>query len=138
MARYVPRMPREDQPIPAELHLRCSACGYELTGLIERRCPECGAFFDPRETWLENEQATWEYHFENVRSKWDYVAIGYVALAGVVYAVLVWRSAMALVALPLVLLGEGRVFYAGGGGLTIRMLYATACVAWGIVAVILW
>jgi predicted Zn-ribbon and HTH transcriptional regulator len=29
---------------------RCSVCGYSLTGLPERRCPECG------ETWTEEEQ----------------------------------------------------------------------------------
>jgi len=132
-------MPGEDEPIPAELHLRCLSCGYELTGLTERRCPECGTYFDPRETWLENERGTWEYHFENVRSKWDYVVAGYLAVAAIAYAVMVRRSPMALVALPLVvLLGEGRIYYAGGRAQTIRALYATVCVAWGIVAVILW
>jgi hypothetical protein len=27
--------------------LRCPACDYDLTGLHEHRCPECGAGFDP-------------------------------------------------------------------------------------------
>jgi len=27
--------------------LRCPACDYDLTGLREHRCPECGAEFDP-------------------------------------------------------------------------------------------
>jgi hypothetical protein len=27
--------------------LRCSNCGYTLTGLKEQRCPECGLAFDP-------------------------------------------------------------------------------------------
>lgn len=27
-------------------HLHCAGCGYDLTGLTESRCPECGAGFD--------------------------------------------------------------------------------------------
>ncbi len=26
---------------------RCTSCGYELRGLTENRCPECGTGFDP-------------------------------------------------------------------------------------------
>jgi hypothetical protein len=29
--------------------LRCSRCGYNLTGLTEKRCPECGCWFSPNE-----------------------------------------------------------------------------------------
>ncbi len=29
------------------LNRRCLCCGYNLTGLIEPRCPECGTAFDP-------------------------------------------------------------------------------------------
>jgi len=28
---------------------RCTKCGYDLQGLSEHRCPECGTDFDPRE-----------------------------------------------------------------------------------------
>jgi hypothetical protein len=28
-------------------HARCAACGYELRGLTQSRCPECGKAFDP-------------------------------------------------------------------------------------------
>ena len=31
------------------LTLFCPGCGYNLTGLIENRCPECGKTFDPEE-----------------------------------------------------------------------------------------
>ncbi len=34
---------------PAELVLRCLNCDYDLTGLPENRCPECGEPFDPWE-----------------------------------------------------------------------------------------
>ena len=68
-------MPREDQPIPLELNLRCCSCGYELTGLMVRRCPECGTPFDPRETWIANEQSTWAYHFQQVRPLRRYLLI---------------------------------------------------------------
>jgi hypothetical protein len=30
---------------------RCSACGYDLTGLREARCPECGREFHPAAAW---------------------------------------------------------------------------------------
>jgi predicted RNA-binding Zn-ribbon protein involved in translation (DUF1610 family) len=40
--------------IPAEWDLRCVHCGYSLTGLTERVCPECGQRFQPRATWLAN------------------------------------------------------------------------------------
>jgi hypothetical protein len=137
MARYVPRMPEEDDPIPAELNLRCLSCGYALTGLTERRCPECGTYFDPRETWRENERGTWEYHFDNVRSKREYAAVGYVALAGVAFVILMWQRPGAWLVMPLVALGEMYIWYSGGRGLAIRIAYATICVAWGVAVVIL-
>ncbi len=41
-------------PIPAEWELACTHCGYDLTGLTTRVCPECGRSFHPRKTWLAN------------------------------------------------------------------------------------
>lgn len=36
-------------PPPAkEQYPRCESCGYNLTGLTEARCPECGIPFDPK------------------------------------------------------------------------------------------
>lgn len=41
----------EDTSISGSPHqdLKCWTCGYDLTGLTERRCPECGEPFDPGE-----------------------------------------------------------------------------------------
>lgn len=131
-------MPRDDEPIPASLNLRCMECGYELTGLVERRCPECGEWFEPRETWLENERATWEYHFENVCPRWMYAARVYLVVATVaVLGLLIHRPITAL-GVPLVIVGEWYVLYSGGRGLPIRLAYLTVCLVWGVVASILW
>jgi hypothetical protein len=46
----------EGKPIPAVWDLRCTSCGYSLTGLASRRCPECGQAFDPRRTWEANQE----------------------------------------------------------------------------------
>lgn len=37
--------------MPAEYHMRCLECDYILDGLPENRCPECGAHFDPSDSW---------------------------------------------------------------------------------------
>ena len=42
----------DGSPIPAEWELTCPTCGYELTGLSVRRCPECGKRFDPHDIWV--------------------------------------------------------------------------------------
>lgn len=36
---------------PKYLPLFCPKCEYNLNGLTEDRCPECGNAFDPREIW---------------------------------------------------------------------------------------
>ncbi len=43
-------------PIPTEWDLHCTQCGYNLTGLIGRVCPECGQRFRPRATWVANRE----------------------------------------------------------------------------------
>lgn len=40
-------VPPEGTPLPETLHLRCPECNYNLTGLKEWRCPECGERFNP-------------------------------------------------------------------------------------------
>ena len=55
MAR-VPSVYDDGTPIPEDWNLRCSTCGYLLTGLTSRQCPECGTAFTPRRTWEANRQ----------------------------------------------------------------------------------
>lgn len=80
-----PPMPGDGQPIPAELNLRCVQCGYLLTGLVNRVCPECGTPFDPLETFHANIKSTWEFHFAYRRPLWQYVVLsvaGLIAMVG--------------------------------------------------------
>jgi len=39
----------DDRRAPTDSGLRCPQCDYNLTGLTEKRCPECGSAFDPEE-----------------------------------------------------------------------------------------
>src|SRR5262245_8503778 len=36
----------EPAPLGIEEHLYCTGCGYDIIGLSESRCPECGLEFD--------------------------------------------------------------------------------------------
>lgn len=102
----VPHTRDDLQPIPAEWNLRCIECGYELTGLRNRVCPECGHPFSPRETWEAN-QAQLPPRSESGTRRIVYL----LALAGVVAVVMaiggmtehVWA---ALVAAVVILAGE--------------------------------
>jgi hypothetical protein len=40
-------MPDVIQQSDSTWALHCRSCGYNLKGLIEQRCPECGTAFDP-------------------------------------------------------------------------------------------
>ncbi len=46
-----PGIPGEGVPIPESLGLACPECGYNLTGLTQWRCPECGERFSPRRAY---------------------------------------------------------------------------------------
>jgi len=40
---------RWGSPDPHQLKVYCAICGYQLQGLRENRCPECGQAFDPND-----------------------------------------------------------------------------------------
>lgn len=77
------------EPISAEWDLRCTRCGYSLTGLTSRVCPECGQAFRPRQTWLDNRQA--EHESPVVPHLWIGKAV-VAALAGLVMGGMLYRS----------------------------------------------
>ncbi len=76
-------MPAEGRAIPPNLELRCVRCGYLLTGLISRVCPECGEPFDPLETYQANIKSTWEFHFEYRCSRRTYVLLALALLPAI-------------------------------------------------------
>ena len=41
----------EATKVPEDCDWQCLKCGYQLRGLIEPRCPECGLDFTPGEPW---------------------------------------------------------------------------------------
>ncbi len=45
---------RMNRPRPEPEYPRCAGCGYNLTGLIEPRCPECGRGFTTADAPLDN------------------------------------------------------------------------------------
>ena len=126
----IPPMPHEDQAIPPELGLRCCWCGYDLTGLPVRRCPECGEPFNPRETWLANEQSTWQYHFENVRPVSTYVAYAILAVLIAIYVLLLFTSYFGRFAIMLVIVGETLIWRADLRAYPVRLTYLLAGIIW--------
>lgn len=48
---------RDHPPVPESWHVRCPSCGYDLTGLTVRYCPECDKSFDP--VYLANIRRTY-------------------------------------------------------------------------------
>lgn len=56
-----PGIPGEGVPIPEHLDLHCPECSYNLTGLKEWRCPECGERFSPRRAYTLRMLKTPEY-----------------------------------------------------------------------------
>lgn len=55
--------------------LRCWECNYDLTGLPEHRCPECGTKFDP-----EQLRRRYESRADRARLTWPAIASRYVLL----------------------------------------------------------
>jgi len=46
--------------------MRCLSCDYELSGLTEHRCPECGRGFDPEDARTYRSDAWFEHRCASV------------------------------------------------------------------------
>lgn len=125
-------MPAEDQPIPEDLHLHCTHCGYDLTGLLERTCPECGESFAPRETWLANEKSTWAWHFQNRYTPWDYIETAIVLVLVGFYALFCWMEPLSLWAFVLIVPGEIFIYSTVTDAKPWRYAYLIASLLWAI------
>lgn len=44
--------------VDSSIELHCEHCGYNVSNVPHRRCPECGAIFDPHELRLSYDRAT--------------------------------------------------------------------------------
>jgi hypothetical protein len=151
---------RQPRPIPEEWGLRCVNCGYDLTGLVERRCPECGEPFDVIPTLRANERSTWAYILANRCSpisyplflllrrfgvpvptlEWllrsgDIVYYTVLAVMGLTLALLVLVQTFALFALGLLATGEVLLAALGRGRPWIRLILWTVCLG---LALIMW
>jgi hypothetical protein len=70
----------------------CRGCGYNLAGLSEQRCPECGRRFNPRNSFSfdRTDRAA------RVRSRWwIWLCLGCAYLAAGLWPYAVYRSIMA-------------------------------------------
>jgi 4-amino-4-deoxy-L-arabinose transferase-like glycosyltransferase len=67
----------------------CKRCGYDLQGLPEPRCPECGTVFDP----AERERILARFHAPppSPRYWWVGVSVAVLVLLGVVGGLVAWR-----------------------------------------------
>lgn len=120
------------EPIPPEWDLHCGACGYNLTGLTARRCPECGEPFKPRELWSANRLAAIEAQEDRVPL---YMSYGLVSLF---IAVILWKSFIKpYILLPflLLLLYELLTRQRGRGRARARVIVLALC---GVLALAIW
>lgn len=71
-------------PKPGPIPPFCAGCGYNLTGAVSTRCPECGRTFVPRE-W-EERAAELVYQGQQAREANEWANRGlYIALAAAVF-----------------------------------------------------
>jgi hypothetical protein len=118
----------EGGPIPAEWKLRCLECGYDLTGLPTRVCPECGQPFKPRETWEAN-QAGDIPRSEVGRSRVIHLLI-MAAIVAVSLAIgqLAGDLASGLAVAAVIIAGEIWIFTSDVRPFLVRIMSATLCI----------
>lgn len=56
--------PDPDRPLDVPPGATCSSCRYDLRGLTEPRCPECGTAFSLRQLWAEHRGAVVKRPFD--------------------------------------------------------------------------
>ena len=73
------QLPPEGEPLSESLDLHCPECNYNLTGLREWRCPECGQRFDPRRAhtrrMLQRPEYVLRYRFDPAEIRSSFLAI---------------------------------------------------------------
>ena len=97
----------DGKPILPDWDLRCCACGYQLTGLTSRRCPECGEAFRPRGTWVANRRSRATEQDRIPR----YVYLGLLTGFGLLFLAMAWRQPEVLLPLLIVPPVEAVVFW---------------------------
>jgi len=114
--------------IPECWNLHCQRCGYNLTGLTSRVCPECGEAFHPRRTWLANRRPS---SITQVRK----VALMLAFL--LCWAVGVWCNPFWLVLIPPWAIMELLFCRSGRNPFYLRVFFITIYVLWALLLLIL-
>jgi hypothetical protein len=129
-------------PIPAEWNLRCLQCGYGLTGLRTRVCPECGTAFSPRQTWEANQAGQVpEGEKGHVERFQRFFAAGLIAaLIALAYLVPTVRgrylAGYLIFAAVIIFLGELWIYYSIVPPIAVRIMVGAICVLIAMAAVL--
>ena len=125
----------DGSPIPAEWKLTCLQCGYDLTGLAGRICPECGTQFSPRKTWEGNRAGVMPKtgrHDSDWGTKVQLLiggfAVGLIALAYLPRGLSVFRRASAVVAAVVIVGGEFWIHFTSVSPRVVRIVVGCICV----------
>lgn len=124
----------EGGPIPPHWELRCLQCGYDLTGLIDRVCPECGTPFSPRQTWEANQQGVVPAEEKPSVLAGNLVVVA--VLLTILGIALATGSVAAYAAVVLVLICESIVRFTEAGALPVRLLFGFLClllIMWALI-----
>jgi hypothetical protein len=116
-------------PISAEWELACTHCGYDLTGLTTRVCPECGRSFHPRKTWLANRDLPFQ------RREFRKVVLTLVVLT--IWGVGAYFLPFWLLPLPILLVVELIYWRYDWNPKWIRILFLPLYVLWMLLAVVI-
>jgi hypothetical protein len=119
------------EPIPPSMDLSCPQCGYNLTGLTGRRCPECGTKFDVATAQRANRESRYEHQFSGTGEA--YAVVGIIIVVLVLIYLAFARTPIALIGLLLPLLGEFAAQQLEISPALTRAGYLALSVAWVII-----